>query len=63
METSAINQMAVAYVHVRGGRYPAYADEHGTVRVYDPVAGHYTTCVTLTPSQIRHVRAASKRSA
>lgn len=28
----------------------------GTIRVYDSVAGHYTTCHSLTPHAIRRIR-------
>lgn len=34
----------------------AYADSTGTVRVYDRVAGYYTTCHSLTAGQIARVR-------
>lgn len=34
----------------------ATADTDGTVRVWDSVAGHYTTCHSLTPAQIARVR-------
>lgn len=38
------------------GRYLAYADENGDVLVWDSVAGHYTTCHSLTRSQCERVR-------
>jgi len=38
------------------GTYSAYADEDGTVRVWDSSAGHYTTCHNLTENQIKYVR-------
>ncbi len=31
--------------------------ERIAVRVYDDVAGHYTTCHSLTPAQVRYVAA------
>lgn len=31
-------------------------DANGTVRVYDSVAGHYTTCHSLSDSAIRRIR-------
>ena len=31
-------------------------DTHGTVRVWDSVAGHYTTCHSLSESAIRRIR-------
>lgn len=37
-------------------RTEAYADSDGTVRVYDPIAGHFTVCHSLTPNQERRVR-------
>lgn len=37
--------------------YRASVSADGTVRVYDSVAGHYTTCHSLTPAQERYVRA------
>lgn len=36
--------------------YRAKVDADGTVRVYDDVAGHYTTVHSLTPRQIARVR-------
>ena len=38
------------------GTYQAYAEKDGTVRVYDSVAGHYTTCHSLTENQKAYVR-------
>jgi hypothetical protein len=40
----------------RTGTYRAAADSTGTVRVYDTVAGHYTTCHSLTAAQCARVR-------
>lgn len=34
----------------------AYADTDGTVRVYDPTAGYYTVCHSLSAAQIARVR-------
>ena len=34
----------------------ARVDDNGNVRVYDPVAGHYTVCHSLTEGQMRYVR-------
>lgn len=34
------------------------ADNSGTIRVWDPVAGHYTTCHALSTSAIRRIRKA-----
>ena len=51
--------MKNAVVKIWGGKHEAYADALGTVRVYDPVAGHWTTCHSLTQSQIMRVRRAS----
>ncbi len=31
-------------------------DDDGTVRVWDSVAGHYTTCHSLSVSARRHIR-------
>ena len=31
-------------------------DEDGTVRVWDRVAGHYTTCHSLSPAALRRAR-------
>ena len=39
-----------------GNRVKAYADPAGVVRVWDRIAGHYTTCHSLTPRQIARVR-------
>jgi hypothetical protein len=38
------------------GTYPAYADKIGVVWVWDAVAGHYTSCHSLTKNQIKRVR-------
>ena len=35
---------------------PACCGADGTVRVWDSVAGHYTTCHRLTAGQLRYVR-------
>jgi hypothetical protein len=37
-------------------------DADGTVRVYDSVAGHYTTCHSLTAAAQARVRKAAKQS-
>jgi hypothetical protein len=53
------------YIIVRSGRaftgssqwgYRATVDMDGTVRVYDSIAGHYTTCHALTTRQLAYVR-------
>jgi hypothetical protein len=36
--------------------YKARVDADGTVRVWDSVAGHYTTCHSLTERQYRYCR-------
>ena len=41
-----------------GTGYRASVDANGTVRVYDDLSGHYTTCHALTAAQIRHIRRA-----
>ena len=41
--------------------YRAKVDSDGTVRVWDSVAGHYTTCHALTPAQTRYLRAQAAR--
>ena len=38
------------------GTYRAVVDEDGSVRVYDSVAGHYTTCHALTPAPVASAR-------
>lgn len=45
-----------ATVRWNNERVSAYADTQGVVRVYDSVAGHYTVCHSLTPSQVERVR-------
>jgi len=37
------------------GTYPAYYED-GQVKVYDSVAGHFTTCHSLTDNQIARVK-------
>lgn len=36
-------------------------ESDGTVRVYDSVAGHYTTCHTMSESAIRRARTAARK--
>ena len=38
------------------GTFFAKVDVDGTVRVYDSVAGYWTTCHCLTPGQIAYAR-------
>jgi hypothetical protein len=38
-------------------------DSDGTVRVYDSIAGHYTTCHSLSNRDLGRIRAAAKRAA
>jgi hypothetical protein len=35
-------------------------DTDGTVRVYDPIAGHYTVCHSLSAKQQQMIRAEAK---
>jgi hypothetical protein len=61
------------YITVRSGRafscdapgtgYRARIHADGTVEVYDDLAGHYTTCHSLTPRQIAYVRRRATRTA
>ena len=44
-----------AFTHVSGS-YRAYADRAGVVRVYDSVAGHFTTIHDLAARQEGRVR-------
>lgn len=48
--------MKTANVRIWNTITTAYADASGTVRVFDSVAGHYTTCHSLTPAQVARVR-------
>lgn len=50
----AIRAKAFATEGVRTNRCTVDAD--GTVRVYDSIAGYYTTCHSLTDAAIRRVR-------
>jgi len=52
--------MKTANVKWNGAKVKATADKDGTVRVYDSVAGHYTTCHDLTPRQQQIVRSRCK---
>ena len=49
--------MKTVNVRAWGELQPAFADADGRVWVYDDVAGHYTTCHSLRPGQVRYVRA------
>ena len=42
-------------------RAQAFADSDGVVRVYDDVAGYYTTCHSLTATQEARVRRLATR--
>jgi len=37
-------------------------DEDGTVRVWDDVAGHWTTCHSISARNLRAIRRAAKQS-
>lgn len=39
--------------------HKARVDSDGTVRVYDPIAHHYTTCHSLTRAALRRARKAA----
>lgn len=43
------------------GATKAFAEKDGTVYVYDNVAGHYTTCHSLTENQKKRVRRLATR--
>ena len=46
---------------VTPGRFRVDAD--GTVRVYDPIARHYTTCHAMSESTVRRIRRLAKSKA
>jgi len=54
--------MKTTIVKAWGDRTEAYADSNGAVWVYDDVAGHFTTVHSLTPGQLRYVRARANNS-
>ena len=54
--------MKTTNVKIWGTTAEAYADASGTVYVWDSVAGHFTTCHSLTPGQVRRVRALASES-
>jgi len=65
MTTHTTETQTTRYADVASGRaftgtsqwgYRASVDAAGTVRVYDDIAGHYTTCHALTSRQEAHVR-------
>ena len=37
--------------------YTFRVDADGTVRVWDSIAGHYTTCHSMAPAALRRIRA------
>lgn len=45
------------------GTYRATVEGDGTVRVYDSVAGHYTTCHSLSASALRRIRRLARERA
>lgn len=46
--------------YLRTARYAARVDADGTVRIWDDVADHYTTCHSLTAAQIRYIRSRAR---
>jgi hypothetical protein len=52
--------MKTINVKWNGKTAQATADQDGTVRVWDSVAGHYTTCHSLTERQQQLVRSRCK---
>jgi hypothetical protein len=42
------------------GNFKATVDDSGLVRVFDSIAGYWTTCHSLTEHQIRYVKANAK---
>ena len=63
IEENSVSSNAYVNVRIWGDKYAAFAGTDGMVRVYDPVAGHFTTCHSLTPSQQRRVRSATRKRA
>ena len=57
MTTTLTTKTKTTTVRTWGCRTTAYADVAGVVRVWDSVAGHYTTCHSLSVGQVRYVRA------
>lgn len=49
-------KMKTINVRWNGETVEAYADSEGTVRVWDSVAGYWTTCHSLTVRQMQRVR-------
>lgn len=49
-----------AFAHAAQWGYRAIVDAQGIVRVYDDIAGHYTTCHSLTEAQQAYIRARAK---
>ena len=56
MNSTEITARAKAFSNegIKSHKFTVSAD--GTVRVWDAVAGHYTTCHSLSPSAERRIR-------
>ena len=54
------SEIADTSVRSRGASCPAYYAD-GQAHVWDSVAGHYTTCHSLTESQVARVRRLANR--
>jgi hypothetical protein len=62
MKTTKSTKPSTVNVRWHGKATPATCDAGGTVRVYDDVADHYTTCHSLTAAQVRYVRSRARAS-
>lgn len=57
MKTETASRKIKMHRYLNAFGFGARVDRDGTVRVWDSVADHYTTCHSLTEAQVRHFRA------
>ena len=57
-----ITMTTKAFSTERKGQYQIAVDTDGTVRVWDAVAGHYTTCHAMTARSQQAARTKAARS-
>ena len=56
MTTKTIKATAKFFAGFPRQTLPVMVEDDGTVRVYDSVAGHYTSCHSLSAKAIRRIR-------
>lgn len=57
-----IKTVEIKGVSVRGYQGLAYVELDGTVRIWDEIANHYTTCHSLSATALRNLDRLAKRA-